>query len=269
MRTSCDIDLLVPEPELDAAVDALRRALGYRRKGRREYHDVGLLAPSGVHLELHFNILENTPALDRVLGRVWDYIVPTGEGSALRETPEFYLFHHLAHMAYHLRTGGCGVRPFLDLWLLERRGGYDAAALDALLAESGLTDFAACARALARRWLEGAECGALEARTEEFVLAGGVYGVWDQKIAVEQERAGGRLGYLRGRLWMPYDGLIHIFPWLRSRRWLTPLTQALRWTKLFRRGILRRVRGEVALNRRLDPEKRRTASELMRDLGIL
>lgn len=32
-----------------------------------------------------------------------------------QERPEFFAYHHLAHMKYHFVHGGCGIRTFLDL----------------------------------------------------------------------------------------------------------------------------------------------------------
>ena len=76
MRTSCDIDILVHEQDLDRAVQTLCETLGYHTEGEREYHDISLFSPSGIHLELHFNILENTERIDGLLSRVWEFSKP-------------------------------------------------------------------------------------------------------------------------------------------------------------------------------------------------
>ena len=33
-------------------------------------------------------------------------------------TPEYLIFHNVAHMSYHFSHGGLGVRPYIDLYLL-------------------------------------------------------------------------------------------------------------------------------------------------------
>ena len=73
MRTSADIDLLVSPEDLDRAADALKSALEYREEGGTE-HDKSLFAPSGVHLELHYETIEEEYDADanRVLKGFWD-----------------------------------------------------------------------------------------------------------------------------------------------------------------------------------------------------
>ena len=65
MRTSCDIDILVHDEQLDMAVKALTQT-GYRVDGNKHYHDINLYAPGGMHLELHHNIKEREEKMDKV-----------------------------------------------------------------------------------------------------------------------------------------------------------------------------------------------------------
>ena len=70
-RTSCDIDILIRREDLDRATGQLIEC-GYVSDGKK-YHDVSLHSPSGIHLELHFSLLENQSALDGVLKDAWQY----------------------------------------------------------------------------------------------------------------------------------------------------------------------------------------------------
>ena len=58
MRTSCDIDILVRECDIDKAKELLINE-GFIFKSKN-YHDVSLYSPTGIHLELHFSIKENS-----------------------------------------------------------------------------------------------------------------------------------------------------------------------------------------------------------------
>ena len=121
MRTSCDVDMLVHEAQLEEAIETLKSELGYVCEDKKNYHDVDLFSPGGVHLELHFNIKENIPQLDLNLEKVWQYASPSKDGAReYKLTREFFIFHIVAHAAYHFVGGGCGIRPFLDLYLLTR-----------------------------------------------------------------------------------------------------------------------------------------------------
>ena len=57
MRTSCDIDILVPKDKVDAAASALVTACGYTINGRSG-HDISMTAKNGQHLELHFALMD-------------------------------------------------------------------------------------------------------------------------------------------------------------------------------------------------------------------
>ena len=70
LRTSGDIDILVHEEDVDRAVEGLVKQCSYEKQ-ERNYHDVPMLSPNDVLLELHFNIKENMDNLDRVLIKVW------------------------------------------------------------------------------------------------------------------------------------------------------------------------------------------------------
>ena len=82
-RTCCDIDILVKEERLEEAVHVLAGRLGYINQGKA-YHDVSMLSPNGVHLELHFSIKEDEEQLydylfslrqdESVLMAAWDSI---------------------------------------------------------------------------------------------------------------------------------------------------------------------------------------------------
>ena len=83
MRTSSDIDLLIHPEDLDAAMAILQQKLEYSFVCRSA-HDVSLESPSGVHLELHFTLIESLRAKEStdVLEQVWSFATPKSEGCA-------------------------------------------------------------------------------------------------------------------------------------------------------------------------------------------
>lgn len=58
MRTSCDIDVLVHEKDLRAAVSYLVENLKYTEHEQNS-HDISLFSPSGNHIELHYDLVED------------------------------------------------------------------------------------------------------------------------------------------------------------------------------------------------------------------
>lgn len=270
MRTSCDIDVLVRRDDLDRAVACLTETLNYEEKGR-ETHDVSLFSPMGIHVELHFDLVEEgraNGAID-VLRSVWDNV-------SLHEPQQywydmsdaFFYFYHIAHMAKHFECGGCGIRPFIDLWILDGMENADRAARDALLAKGGLLQFANASRALSGVWFGGAEEDALSQQLQDFLLHGGSYGSADNRVALQQRNKGGRIGYMLSRIFIPYHKLRRYYPILEKHKWLMPVMQVRRWFMLLNPDIARMAKKEIQTNRSLDQQKATDMQSLLDRMGL-
>ncbi len=269
MRTSCDIDILVHESDLDRAAEALTEALGCRASEKRNYHDIALFCPGGIPIELHFSIRENMPAPDRLLSRVWEFSFPSSEGKMTYQQSETYLlFHIIAHMAYHFQYGGCGIRPLMDLYLLESKTSPDRALLHSMLEESGLQRFYSCVRALIGVWFGTDPHTDLTKNMQKFILSGGAYGTRSNFETVRQQRAGGSTQYIFQRIFMPYDDLKQKYPVLEKHRFLTPMYQAVRWCGLLRGKKLSRSIQTLRRIRNLDADKIETVHNLLKEVGL-
>ena len=142
MRTSCDIDVLVRQEDVERSVKSLCEN-GFKVEGDH-YHDMSLYSMSNVHLELHYELIEERDSLviHTRLSDIWSKVLPM-ENTAYGRTMsnELFLFYHVAHMAKHFVYGGCGIRPFLDLWIMENKFDFNRQALQALLKEGGIYRF--------------------------------------------------------------------------------------------------------------------------------
>ena len=80
MRTSCDIDILVHEKDLRSAISCLVENLKYTEHEQNS-HDVSLFSSSGVHLELHYDLVEEgwANSSNAILQKVWDYVSPKND----------------------------------------------------------------------------------------------------------------------------------------------------------------------------------------------
>ena len=149
MRSSCDIDILVHEEDIERAKSILLEK-GYRPFSSTA-HDVSFDSPRGVHIELHFRLLEEgvSAVMQETLSGVWSYASPR-EGRVYEQmlSDDFFYYYHIAHMAKHYLHGGCGIRPFLDLWMLRHRIFFDEGRREALLKAGGLLSFAKAAESL-------------------------------------------------------------------------------------------------------------------------
>lgn len=270
MRTSCDIDILVPEERVDAAAQLLAAQLGYT-VGDKDTHNVVLTAPGGVLLELHYRLLEDhyNATAAPLLDTVWDYAdAPDGAFEHTLRDEMFYLYH-IAHMSKHFLVGGCGIRPFLDLWLLEHRVSFDAARRDALLAQAGLLPFAVQARRLSEVWFGGAAHDDVTRELARYLLTGGVYGSRENLMHMRQLQLGGRARYLLSRIWMPYGDLLRKYPALEGRPALMPLYQLRRWGQLLlSSSATKRSLHELQLAASTTGESRARTRDLLETLGL-
>jgi hypothetical protein len=264
MRTSCDIDVLIREECLDEAIRALTESLGYSYDGNRNYHDVSLYSSSGVHLELHFSIKENIEKLDSLLTRVWEYSSPVENSNCYKQSNEFFQYHIIAHAAYHFISGGCGIRPILDLWLIKNKTKFDEEILYRFCEEAGVSEFYSAVSALADAWFSGQNHTEITEKMQEYILTGGVYGTQRSRIAAKHEVKG---GYVWSRIWISYDHLKSRYPSLKCKLFI-PFYQVRRWFEFLLKGKLKKGVKEIKIDREIDSETVSEISELMHNIGL-
>ena len=263
MRTSCDIDVLVHEEDLDRAVEVLI-AEGFETNGVRNYHDISLFC-DGVHLELHHNVLERMPSADAVLSRIWEYTVH--KGCQYMQKPAFFLFHHLAHMAHHFLCGGCGIRTVMDLWLLLKDSTCSAEELHALCEEAGLSTFAGVMFALAEVWFDDGAHDEVTRRAEAYIFSGGAYGSKAQGSASAAARYGKSRMALRVAL-MPYEDLKRVYPQLDGKPLLTPYYQLCRIVTRLKQGRMQKAVSRIQAVSRQDEQTIAETKAFLTSVGL-
>ena len=270
MRTSCDIDVLVHQNDLETAIAYLSKNHNYVEK-ERATHDVSLFTQIGVHVELHFDLVEEgraKSAID-VLKHVWENVsVHKGYKYWYDMTDEYFYFYHIAHMAKHFETGGCGIRPFIDLWILDHMDDVDIVTRDALLSQGSLLKFTTVARELSEVWFGGKEADELMLQMQEFILHGGVYGSIDNRVAIQQKKQGGRFGYVLSRVFVPYAKLKRYYPVLEKHPWLMPIMQIRRWFMLLNPDVARMAKKEMAVNKKIERTEANEMNGFLENIGL-
>ena len=267
MRTSCDLDILIREEQLAQTIDALTQELGYEAQSTRNYHDISLFSPGGIHLELHFNIMENMENIDRMLSKVWEHAAPMAGGHRYAQSPAYFMFHHIAHMAYHFVNGGCGIKPFLDLCVLQEKMAYDSVQLRQFLDVCELGSFYDSVLCLKDVWFAGKASDSLCAKMQTYLLTGGVYGSLENKAASRQKK-GGKLGYALSRLLLPYDTLKQYYPILQKHKWLFPIMQVRRWGRVLFCGRMKASVKELSASGKVTKDEAKQMQNFLSDLGL-
>ena len=271
MRTSCDIDVLVHDEDLQRTVSYLSDNLGYRRESQNS-HDISMFTQGGVHIEVHYDLVEDGRANSaaEVLKRAWNVAVKHDGCNYQYEMPdEMFYFYHIAHMAKHfVGTGGCGIRPFLDIWFLNHRIDFNREKREKLLSDGGLGVFAKQAELLSEVWFGNAEHTKITRQMEEYILRGGVYGTNTNRVAVQQQKKGGKVRYALFKIFIPYDVIKFHYPILQKHKWLTPIMEVRRWGKLIFCGHLKRTVNELKYNSTISDDAVAEAKTLLKNVGL-
>ncbi|MBE6691891.1 MAG: hypothetical protein E7586_00985 [Ruminococcaceae bacterium] len=244
MRTSSDTDILIRPENGERALSLLTEALGYKYEGKSA-KDYQLFSENGVHIELHYSPESGNPKTDKVLSQIWDYAVKGENTHRYDLTPEFLLFYTVAHALYHFLGGGCGVKPFLDVWVMESKMEYDINKLSALINECGIEKFYISFKALSEVWFGKAEHTDITRNMEDYIFMGGVYGNRENLGKASLHKNGSKLKYLYSRIFKPRKYLELQYPNLENHPMLLPYYQIKRWFNLFNGNRRRDVTAEL------------------------
>lgn len=269
LRTSCDIDILIHDCDSDRAIAVLQSAKNYKYE-TKNYHDYQLYAPNGVHLELHFDLIEDGEVnkSDEVLDRVWEHTVRLdGYEYAYEMDDDMFYYYHIIHMAKHLLIGGCGIKPILDLYILNQKIDYSESAYD-LLKEGGLDKLEDCSNKLSKVWFAGEAADELSRIFGDYILSGGVYGNTENIVAANQREKGGVFKYALWRIFLPYKFLVVRYPSLEKHKWLYPLYQLRRWYDLVFKGRAAYSLKELKVNQTISKEQIEQTNRLLKDIGL-
>ncbi len=261
MRTSSDVDILIKPQDRDTAISLITEKLGFSIEANAE-RDCSLISKSGMNLELHFGITSNDEKLDIILKRVWDFAYHIhGHKFALKDA--FFTAYHIAHMQLHFVEGGCGVRPFIDLWLFKRFWEKCENDIITLLEESQSVDFYNGVKALCEVWFDDAEHTELTALIEQFILSGGVYGTRENLGATGRHKNGSYFKYILNRVFMPKNRLRLVYPKIDRYPILIPFYQVKRWFTLFDKEKRTSAKNELSGNKHSD-----YADKMLKGLGL-
>lgn len=240
MRQSCDIDILIREEDVRSAIDALvKKGFEFTSKN---YHDVSLFSPNKVHLELHFSIKENIKKLDAVLGTAWEY-TSIINGTKFEFSREFFMFHIYSHLTYHFLSGGCGIHPLMDIWVIKYKMGITYKDAEQLLKKAGIYQFAKEIADLVDVIFSNAEKNAFSDKLLDYIFDSGLYGEQKNRIAIDKSRTNNNTAfYLIKRIFAPYQIMSAHFPILKKAPFLMPVFWIVRIFKvIFSRKINRTV----------------------------
>lgn len=227
LRTSCDADILVKSADAERATDLIRQKLNGRSVWASD-HDITIFFDNDTHIELHFSFGDMQGAHRQVLERVWD-TAKQANGYTYRYEmqSDIFYFYHLAHMAKHIKLGGCGIKPFIDLYLINQNGLNKGA--DETIEKGGLTRFCEVANELSLYLMTGKTPGDETMTLCDFILKGGTYGTVKNRVQVGEPIIEKNIFKT---VFLPYNKLKYHYHVLYKHKWLYPFCIIRRMFKL-------------------------------------
>lgn len=268
-RTSCDIDILVHKEQVKEIVKLLTEKYDYKYSIRTQ-HDYSLFSVGGVHIELHFDLIFYSETSKDITERIWETAsLKKGRSYQFEMREDFFLAYHIAHMAQHVVTGGgCGVKPFIDLWIMQNRMAICMQDKMELLEQYGLSVFAKKSLLLTNYWFCNGDGNETLYAFERFILRGGVYGTMENKVKIGKSIKMGKCKYILSRLFLPYRSLSDLYPSLKKCPVLFPFYQVRRWFRLLLpNGVgIKNAMRELTLSSKNNGEE--DVVKLIQDLGL-
>lgn len=248
MRTSCDIDILIKLEDLDRAVIGLTEKLSYR-KDKVYNHDVSLYSVGNVHLELHFKLKDEEDEIyseaNEYFNNIWQNTQANGDFIHFKKMKdETFAVYNIFHTAKHfILGGGCGVRAFMDLWIIRHKIGYNEEKFSKLLSDCGLKKFGEAALKLAEIWFGEDSADEFYLYMQRYILRGEIYGGKINQVVMDSTKKKSKFKYVLNRLFLPYNVMVLYYPSLKRCPVLYPFYQIVRWFKaLFGKGRRKAVK---------------------------
>ena len=272
MRTSCDIDILIHNSDIEL-VEKVLCSNDYVRLADSSTHDYNFMSPNKIHIEIHHTLTQDgkVSLTDELLTSVWDSHVVLADKCLYRYdmTPELFVIYHLAHMGRHLLHGGCGVRPFIDLWLVEKQISAEKSKLDELLIQCRLKALYDASMDLCRVWLEGQKHSKGTEKFEQYILRGGTYGTSTNAARIIAATGIGKVRSFLNLMFLPRESLEVLYPNLKKHPYLYSFYQIKRWFRWFDRHKRDKVKHITEQRNRITHEEVNNTAELLAQLDLI
>lgn len=268
LRTSCDVDILIPKDEIDAAVEYLCTNYNYRIASRSD-HDICVIGEMGVHVELHYKLMKSSPEIEKALAGVWDNIKKV-EGTEYRyemSNENFYAYL-IVHMSKHFLLCGTGIRGFMDVWVFRHNVEIDKDKVEKILKQCGVAEFEKEVVKLSEIWFSGKQHDDFSLQVEEYIMSSGAFGTLKNQISMFRVNKGGKVKYILRRIFLDPEVLKTGYPILDKYPVLLPFCEVHRWIVCLMKGKLKVAKNELSVNSKINKEDQEKYEEMCRRLNI-
>ncbi len=253
LRTFTDIDIYVGT-ELDRAEQVLFK-LGYEKKTDFETNDIGYVKKPSLHIELHKDLFPDDYDFSGYFDEPYKHteLKDGCEYYHLYKTDDFFI-HVLCHLYKHFTFGGCGLRQYLDIYVMTQKMKLDFEYIRSELRSFGMEGFLDTTLRLNRFFFDGEKPDDELIEIAEFVFNNSTFGNADNRLVLDYDKGHGEkrtlwrnIMYFMERWQLNYSQMkkrykiLKYLPFLLPFCWIHRLFAAL----LFRRDTIKASVGDV------------------------
>ncbi len=247
LRTFTDIDIYVGK-DFEKAEKVLFE-LGYEKTGFDEHNDVGYSKKPSLHIELHKELFPDDYDFEGYFDEPFKH-TDLKDGYKyyhLYKTDDFFI-HVLCHLYKHFTFGGCGLRQYLDIYVMTKKMELDMDYIRSELKSFGMEGFLDTTLKLDRFFFDGEKPDDELIEIAEFVFNNSTFGNAENRLVLDYDKQNGEkrtlwgnIKYFMDRWQLKYSQMIPRYkvlkylPFLLPFCWIHKLLTAL----LFRRNALK------------------------------
>lgn len=247
LRTFTDIDIYVGKDFEKAEKELFE--LGYEKTGFDEHNDVGYSKKPSLHIELHKELFPDDYDFEGYFDEPFKH-TDLKDGYKyyhLYKTDDFFI-HVLCHLYKHFTFGGCGLRQYLDIYVMTKKMELDMDYIRSELKSFGMEGFLDTTLKLDRFFFDGEKPDDELIEIAEFVFNNSTFGNAENRLVLDYDKQNGEkrtlwgnITYFMDRWQLKYSQMIPRYkvlkylPFLLPFCWIHKLLTAL----LFRRNALK------------------------------
>ena len=246
-RSMGDIDFLYQESQHDQVKMALLEEgfTDYKEGRKNDYY----YRRPYVRVEAHRQLVPSDSSYYSYCSRVWQRVhVASGCKYCFEMSLEDELIFNIIHLAIHFLEGGAGIRFILDVYVYNRYK-MDTQYIEQELTELDLLEFYHNISDLADNWFGEGKETEISKKIGQFVLSNRTFGTAENASALAVRE--GRLRHLRKLFFPSFNEMYSLYPWLRQRKYLLPLSWIIRGFRV-QKNKKRTIRSQLRKTRQGD-----------------
>lgn len=199
LRTFTDIDIYVGDRLADA--EQILFKLGYEKTGDDEHNDVGYSKKPSLHIELHKDLFPDDYDFEGYFDEPYVHTdIKEGYKYYHLYRNDAFFIHVLCHLYKHFTFGGCGLRQYLDIYVMTKKMQLDMPYICSELRSFGMEGFLDTTLTLNRFFFDGEKPTDETIEIAEFVFNNSTFGNADNRLVLDYDKGHGEKRTLWGNI---------------------------------------------------------------------